>query len=151
MQNPTYPTPPVIISGTTGTAPIGYSVDSHFHAAIDMQAAIGIDRQLSKVMTANVTYLYSRGVHTYFTDNATAVGNFPEVNVQTNTYQDSSVKESTENNMQYESGGVYRQNQIIASLTARYSRFSIFSYYTYNNARADSSGVNYTPSIATPI
>ena len=39
--------------------------------------------------------------------------------------------------MQFQSGGVYRQNQIIASLTARYSRFSIFSFYTYNNAQAD--------------
>ncbi len=50
--------------------------------------------------------------------------------------------------MQFQSGGVYRQNQIIASLTARYSRFSIFSFYTYNNARGDTSGVTYTPSIA---
>ena len=50
--------------------------------------------------------------------------------------------------MQFQSGGVYRQNQIIASLTARYSHFSIFSFYTYNNARGDTSGVTYTPSIA---
>ncbi len=50
--------------------------------------------------------------------------------------------------MQFQSGGVYRQQQIIASLTARYSRFSIFSFYTYNNAHADTSGVNYSPSVA---
>lgn len=40
------------------------------------------------------------------------------------------------------------RNQIIASITARYSRFSIFSFYTHNNARADTSGVTYTPTIA---
>ena len=47
---------------TNAVAPTGYSIDPHFHAANDMQAAVGIDRQLSKRMTANVTYLYSRGV-----------------------------------------------------------------------------------------
>ena len=53
-----------------------------------------------------------------------------------------------ENNMQFESGGVYRQNQIIASLNARYPHFSIFAFYPYNNAHADTSGVGYKPSVA---
>ena len=43
---------------------------------------------------------------------------------------------------------MYRQNQIIASVTARYSRFSLSSFYTFNSAKADTSGVTYTPSIA---
>jgi hypothetical protein len=50
--------------------------------------------------------------------------------------------------MQFESGGVYRQQQIIASVTARYSHFSIFSFYTYNDAQSDTSGVSYVPSVA---
>ena len=139
--------PVTAFSGST-RAPTGYSVDPHFHAAIDMQGAVGIDRQLSKLMTANVTYLYSRGVHMYLTDNVSAAGNFPEENLQADTYPSTPIPTPAENDLQFQSGGVYRQHQIIASLTARYSRFSIFSFYTYNNARADTSGVTYTPSVA---
>ncbi len=150
VQNPTFynndPNQPFI--PTSGAAVTGYSVDPHFHAAIDMQGGAGIDRQLTKVMTANVTYLYSRGVHTYLTDNVSAVGIFPESNVQSDTYPATALQPPPENNMQFESGGVYRQNQIITSLNARYPHFSIFAFYTYNNAHADTSGVGYNPSVA---
>ncbi len=152
IDNPNFynPNQPVtnFSASSSAAAPTGYSVDPHFHAANDMQAAVGIDRQLSKVMTANVTYLYSRGVHMYLTNNVSAAGVFPQDNILSNTYPAVPVPVPTENNMQFQSGGIYRQNQIIASITARYSRFSIFSFYTYNNARADTSGVNYVPSIA---
>jgi hypothetical protein len=133
---------------TTTKAPTGYSIDPHFKAANDMQAAVGIDRQLSKVMTANVTYLYSRGIHQYLTNNVSAIGSFPAENIASRTYPAGGISKPVENDLQYQSGGVYRQNQIIASITARYPRFSIFSFYTYNNSRGDSSGVTYTPSIA---
>jgi hypothetical protein len=55
---------------------------------------------------------------------------------------------ATENNLQYQSGGVYRQNQIIVSGRASYPRFSFFTFYTYNAAKADTNGVTYTPSVA---
>lgn len=42
-----------------------YSIAKGFHAANDMQAAMGIDRQVAKNITGNITYLYSRGVHQY--------------------------------------------------------------------------------------
>lgn len=132
----------------TPKQPTGYSIDPHFSAANDMQGAVGIDRQLSKLMTANVTYLYSRGVHQYMTNNISAAGLFPAENIASRTYPAGGVATLTENNLQYQSGGVYRQSQIIASITARYSRFSIFSFYTYNNAKGDTSGVTYTPTVA---
>jgi hypothetical protein len=47
--------------------------------------------------------------------------------------------------MQYQSEGVYRQNEIIASVTARYSRLSLSSFYTFNSAKADTSGVTIHP------
>jgi hypothetical protein len=84
----------------------------------------------------------------YLTDNVSAAGNFPAENIASDTYPVNPIAPPPENNMQFQSGGVYRQNQIIASITARYSRFSIFSFYTYNNAHADSSGVTYVPSVA---
>ncbi len=113
-----------------------------------MQGAVGVDRQLTKSMTSNVTYLYSRGVHQYLTNNISAAGLFPEANISNGTYPSTPIAPPPENNMQYQSGGVYRQQQVIASVTARYARFSIFSFYVYNNAKGDTSGVTYTPSIA---
>ena len=132
---------------TNAVAPTGYSIDPHFRAANDMQAAVGIDRQLSKRMTANVTYLYSRGVHQYLTDNVSAAGVFPKQNIQAGTYPATPIAQPAENDLQFQSGGVYRQNQVIASVTARYTRFTLTSFYTYNDAKGDTSGAGYAPSV----
>lgn len=145
----TFSTSPSTSCTTSSTAaPTGYSLDPHFHSAIDMQGAIGVDRQVSKAMTANVTYLYSRGVHMYLTNNVSAISSFPEANIASDTYPATAISEPSENDMQFQSGGVYRQQQIIASFTARYPKFSIFSFDTYNNAKGDTSGVSYNPSVA---
>ena len=152
LQNPDFYNPNAPVTNFSGSssfaAPTGYSVDPHFHAANDMQGAVGVDRQLTKTMTSNVTYLYSRGVHDYLTNNISAAGIFPAGNIQSDTYPAMPIAHPAENDMQYQSGGVYRQQQIIASVTARYPRFSIFSFYVYNNAKGDTSGVTYTPSVA---
>ena len=67
-----------ISSSSQGTkAPTYYSIAPHFHAANDMESAIGVDRQLAKTLTGNVTYIYSQGVHQFFTDNLSAAGEFP--------------------------------------------------------------------------
>ncbi len=127
------------------TAPTLYTIDPHFHAATDMQAAVGVDRQLAKRITANVTYLYGRGVHMYLTNNIGA----PEfTTADLNIYPQEPLPTAQINNLQYQSGGVYRQNQIIVSGRASYPKFSFFTFYTYNAAKADTNGVTYTPSVA---
>jgi hypothetical protein len=68
MTDPSYP----IGSGamaTAATAQTRYTIDPHFRAAADLQAAVGIDRQLARQVTGNLTYLYGRGVHQYLTNN----------------------------------------------------------------------------------
>ncbi len=142
--DPTYPVNPTSVADTNSAQTL-YTIDPHFHAATDMQAAVGLDRQLAKRITGNVTYLYSRGVHDYLTNNIGA----PEfATAPLNIYPDSPLPPAQENNLQYQSGGVYRQNQIIVSARASYPHFSFFSFYTYSNAKADTSGVTYTPSVA---
>ena len=89
----------------------GVLARSAFSFGVDMQAAVGLDRQLTKTMTGNVTYLYSRGAHMYLTNNVSAIGSFAEENAQAGTYPTESIAEPAENDMQYQSGGVYRQNQ----------------------------------------
>ncbi len=130
---------------SSGNAQTTYSVANNFHAANDMQGAVGIDRQISKSMTANLTYLYSQGVHQYLTNNLGA----PSFRtVGEGMYPNTPLPTPSANRMQYQSGGVYRQNQIIASLAARYRGYNLFGFYTYNVARGDTTGVTFVPSIA---
>jgi hypothetical protein len=144
VTDPTFPVNQTA-AATSSTAQTLYTIDSHFHAATDMQAAVGIDRQVAKRITANVTYLYGRGVHQYLTNNLGA----PEfATADSGIYPDTPLPSAEENNLQYQSGGVYRQNQIIVSGRASYPRFSFFTFYTYNAAKADTNGVTYTPSVA---
>jgi hypothetical protein len=144
ITNPTYPVNPIAVANSN-TAQTLYTIDPHFHAATDLQAAVGVDRQLAKRITANVTYLYGRGVHQYFTNNI-GVSDFATADL--GIYPDEQPPPSEENNLQYQSGGVYRQNQIIVSGRANYPHFSFFTFYSYNVAKADTNGVTYTPSVA---
>src|SRR6201999_448859 len=126
ITNPSYPVNPPYPPGSAQTL---YTIDPHFHAATDLQAAVGVDRQLAKRITANVTYLYGRGVHQYFTNNIGA----PDFSTaDQGIYPDDPLPPAEENNLQYQSGGVYRQNQLIVSGRASYPRFSFFTFYTYN-------------------
>ncbi len=144
ITNPTYPVNPIAVANSN-TAQTLYTIDPHFHAATDLQAAVGIDRQLAKRITANVTYLYGRGVHQYLTNN---IGAPDFATADLGIYPDEQPPPSEENNLQYQSGGVYRQNQIIVSGRVNYPRFSFFTFYSYNVAKADTNGVTYTPSVA---
>jgi hypothetical protein len=144
ITNPTFPVSPIAVANSN-TAQTLYTIDPHFHAATDLQAAVGVDRQLAKRITANVTYLYGRGVHQYFTNN---IGAPDFATADLSIYPDEPLPPSQENNLQYQSGGVYRQNQIIVSGRANYPHFSFFTFYSYNVAKADTNGVTYTPSVA---
>ncbi len=144
ITNPTFPVTPGE-TGSSSTAPTFYSLDSHFHAAMDMQAAVGLDHQIAKRITGNVTYLYGRGVHQYLTNN---IGAPDFATADLGIYPANPLPVATVNDLQYQSGGVYRQNQIIVSGRASYPRFSFFSFYSYNAAKSDTNGVTYNPSVA---
>ena len=132
-------------TGSAEGAPTFYQIDPHFRAAVDMQAAIGVDRQIAKNATMNVTYLYSQGVHQYLTNNISA----PFWDSSGGTYADAGgLTPPSENFYTYQSGGFYRQSQLIASGNARFRRFSLFGFYVYNNALSDTGGVNSFPSNA---
>lgn len=126
-------------------APIYYQIDPRFHAALDMQAAVGVDRQIAKTVTANITYLYSQGIHQYLTNNLSAL----PFDSSSGTYANATgLAPPDENLYTYQSEGFYRQHQIIASGNARFRRFSLFGFYVYNDAKSDTGGVNSFPSNA---
>jgi hypothetical protein len=133
-------TPVVPTQGAATTRPTFSTIDPHFHAALNMQGGVGVDRQISKV-TLNATYLYTRGIHQYLSDNVTA----PEFDPTTYT-----ITGATPNayNYQFQSGGVFTQHQIITTANARFRRLSLTSSYTYSKAESDTQGPNYFPSVA---
>ena len=127
----------------TGAMPAAtyYTIAPNMHAALDMQGAIGLDHQVAKNITSNITYLYSRGVHQFLTNNINA----PYFNGPANVYPTTPLLAPPVNIYQYESGAVYREDQVIATVSARLKKFSVFSFYTYSNAKGDSDDVSYFP------
>jgi hypothetical protein len=121
----------------SNSAPAYWTVAPNFHASVDMQGAIGVDRQIAKNVTGNVTYIYSRGVHQYLSNNTSA----PYFNGAANTYPTTPLVAPSSNIYQYQSGAVYREDQVIATVRAQLKQFSLFSFYTYSNAKGNTSGV----------
>lgn len=131
-------------------APTHYTIAPHFHAAIDMEAAAGVDQQISRRMTGNVTYIFSQGIHQFFTDNLSAAlsGNFPLADAQQNIYPTTQPAEPTSNNLQYQSGGFYKENQVMVTVRAMYPIATFSANYTYSNAKGDTSGLGSVPSVS---
>jgi hypothetical protein len=138
-----------ISSSSSGTkAPTYYSIAPNFHAANDMESAIGVDRQLAKTLTGNVTYIYSQGVHQFFTDNLSAADEFPLSDAQNDTYPGAQPPAPLTNNLQFQSGGFYKESQVMATIRATYKHFSFFTNYTYSDAKGDTSGTGSVPSVS---
>jgi len=135
-------------SATGKNAPTFYSIAPHFHTANDMEGAIGVDRQITKLITGNVTYVYSQGVHQYFTDNLSAAAEFPIANAQSDTYPAFAPAAPDSNNLQYQSGGFYREHQIMTTVRATYRKYSFVANYTFSNAHGDTNGVSSVPSVS---
>jgi hypothetical protein len=121
--------------------PAVYSIDPHFHAALDMQGGIGVDRQIVKGVTGNITYLYTQGVHQYLTDNITAPTFDPVDYEITGTLP-------ALYNYQFQSGGVYKQQQLILTTSVRWKHLGLNGSYTFNDAKSDTAGVTSQPSVA---
>ena len=141
FYNPNAAEPASVLASAASSVPTYHSVDPHFHAALDMQGGIGVDRQITKKITGNVTYLYTQGVHQYMTNNVTAPA-FDE--------SDYTVTGTTPAvyNYQFQSEGFYRQNQLIASAAVQLKKLTVSGNYVLNEAKSDTQGVNSFPSVA---
>jgi hypothetical protein len=120
-----------------------YHTDGDLRAPVQMQTAIGIDRSLPKNMQLSVNYINTRGVHQLqtvdintpipgsylpaaspFNTTGFPLGNYP-YGQAAGIYN------------LYETGGIYKQNQVIANVRAPInSRVSLQGYYAYGHADA---------------
>jgi hypothetical protein len=131
------------LSSLSSVAPTIYQIAPDLKASLNMQAALGIEHQFSKVATTSVTYVNSRGVHQYLSDNVNAFlpGTYDAV-----TGTGTRPNGINENIYQFESGGVYNQNQLMVNYNVKGKRVSLFGFYMLNFAKADTSGATYFPS-----
>jgi hypothetical protein len=146
IKNPSfYENAPSIsqLAASSTAAPTIYQVAPNLRAAVNMQTAFGIEHQFGKIATASATYINSRGVHQYYSDNINAyLAQTYDADTGTGTRPNG----INENIYRFQSGGVYNQNQLMFNYTVRASRVSLFGFYMVNFAKADTSGATYFPS-----
>ena len=95
--------------------------------------------RFGKHVTSNITYLYTQGDHQYLTNNVTAPAfDDPDYTITGPT--------PAAYNYQFQSGGFYRQNQLILSSALQLKKLTLSGNYTLNQANSDTQGVSSFPS-----
>ena len=105
-------------------------VADNIQAPYSIQSTISVERQLPHRVTATVSYINTRTLHLLRSRN---------INAPLNGVRP--LGEAAGNIYQYESSGIFRQNQLILGVNSRLNpRFSVFSNYSLNFAKSDSEG-----------
>lgn len=120
-------------------SPTVYQISSNLRAPYTIQVAASIERQVTKAATVSLTYLNSRGEHAFYLDNVNA----PAPWLSGNTPPNDRPLGTSENIYQYQSGGIFRQNQLIVNTRVSAGKWlSLFGFYTlsYANSNAASGG-----------
>jgi hypothetical protein len=122
-------------------------IASDLRAPYTLQSALSLEQQVTKNATLSVTYLRSHGVHQLLTDdiNAPLPGTFPlgepDLGVRPYGYSDGNI-------YQYESAGLFTQNQLITNFNLRMgAKLSLFGYYTLSYANSDTTGNSAGPAM----
>jgi hypothetical protein len=126
-------------------SPTIYQTNPNLRSPSTMQTAVSLERQLSKSATLAVTYLNSRGSHQMLTRNINA----PEPGTFDPSVPGSGVRPfgGTTNIYQYDSEGIFRQNQLIVnSRISLGTKLSLFGFYTLSYVNSDTSGASSFPS-----
>lgn len=146
VQNPDFydpvtPIPASVLESAGSSTLTVNTLAPHFHAAQNVQTAVGVDQTIGKLTTLTLSYLYTQGTHQYFTNNVTA----PVFDPATYTV---SGPAPTSYNYQYQSGGIFKEHQIIFTTRERYRKLSLQTTYTFSHANSDTQGVTSFPSVA---
>ena len=139
---PSIPDPSTI--GGDVVEPTIYNIDSTLNSPYLMQSAISLERQLSRTMTGSLTYVNTQGRHQLMTRNINAPlpGTFDPTDPTSGIRPYGNIG----NLYQYESSGIYKQNQLIANFNVRGGkRLSLFTTYTLNYAEGNTGGASTFP------
>ena len=107
-----------------------YERNPNLRTPYTMQTGVTLERQLSKYANVSLTYLNSRGVHQFYSQVTPGTTTAPQI-----LYE-------------YESGGIFKQNQLIVNTRVQAgAKISLWGYYTLNYANSDTSGASTVPSV----
>jgi hypothetical protein len=138
--------PPSTLESLSSSVPTSYQIAPNLRTPYVLQWAVSLDQQVSKNAKVSLTYLRSHGVHQFLLDdiNAPLPGTFPLGDAEDGLRP---LGNSVGNLYQYDSVGLFTQNQLIANFNLRLSTtLSLFGYYTLSYADSDTTGNN--PSVA---
>ncbi len=150
VTNPTCPGAPLVTDCSFGSL-VGlrtsvssiYRIAPNLHAPYTMQTAVSLERQLTKVATVTVSYLNSRGNDQLLTNNINTPlpGEYNPASPQSNR------PFGPGNIYEYQSGGIFRQNQLIVNGNVRAgARLTLNGFYMLNYANSDTGGPTTFPS-----
>ncbi len=136
--------PPISTLSTFATFPTIYQIAPNMQAPYMMESAIGLERQVTQNITASITYINTHGVHQFMTRNINA----PLPGTYNPAVPSSGVRPFGDvgNIYQYESSGLFNENQLIANFSIRMGApLTLFGFYTLSYADSNTSGVNSFP------
>ena len=128
-----FPTiPPVSTLAASIVTPTIYQLDPNIRTPYTMQSGMGLERQVTKSTMVSVTYLNTHGVHQLMVRNINAPDPANPGDARPNS--------SLSNVYQYESAGLYNQNQMIANFRFNTSKVSLFGFYTLSYVDSNTAG-----------
>jgi Carboxypeptidase regulatory-like domain len=128
--------PPVDTLTGSATFPTTYRISSIYKTPYVIEGAVGVERQVNKNIKTSVTYITTHGIHQLLTRNTNAPlpGTFNPADPSSGIRPFGNVG----NIYEYESAGLYNENQLIANFNIRMgAAVSLFGYYTLSYANAN--------------
>ncbi|MFP5204790.1 MAG: carboxypeptidase regulatory-like domain-containing protein [Acidobacteriota bacterium] len=122
------------------TPPQTYAVTPSYRSPYAEQAGFGVERQLTKSSTLSFTYLHSFGVHQMVLRNANPYAPLPGTTFYNSTTGPRILSGAGIDGIvdQYYPQAVYKQNQVILSINAQFTRsFSMSGFYNWTDANSD--------------
>ena len=134
---------PAIGALQSTSAPTIYQIAPNLRSPMLMQTAISVERQLTKVANVSISYLNSRGWRQFVTTNANSPV-LPGTLIPSSTANGGLYPNGVaENIYQYDSAGIFRQNQLVLNTTIRAgAKLTLNAYYSLNYAHSDTAGAN---------
>ena len=122
------PTNPQNCGSSVASRATIYTLGDGLRSSYTLQSAIGVDQQLGRAGTVSVNYLNARGVHQFLSRNF-----FDPTDI------------AVPYNYQFQSGGVYQENQLFVNTRIQLPKVSLFGFYALSFANANTSGSGFFP------
>jgi hypothetical protein len=131
--------PPVDTLTGSATFPTIYRISPIYKTPYVLEGAVGVERQVSRSIKTSVTYITTHGIHQFLTRNINA----PLPGTYDITDPSSGIRPFGDigNLYEYESAGLYNENQLIANFNIRAgAALSLFGYYTLSYSNTNAAG-----------